>query len=249
MEQQHKFFANRRNRLIIAIILIIIAIFAVIGVVTYCKITDSGYVRGVDVSAYQGDIDWKALKNQDIQFAYIKATEGTDHIDSRFQENWDGAQNAGILTGAYHFMLFDQDGKSQAEHFIENVPKENNSLPPVIDLELYGEYLENPMDKGKVQAIVNDMILRLQEYYGVTPIIYTNYNTYNTYLSDAFAEIPIWICDISNQEPELEGGHEWKFWQYSQRGLLDGVSGGDERFIDLDLYNGTYLDFLKEFVI
>lgn len=102
------------------------------------------------------------------------------------------------------------------------------------------------MDKNKVQAIVNDMIVRFKDYYEKTPIIYTNYNTYNTYLSDAFAEIPIWICDISDQEPDLKGGHEWLFWQYSQREILNGYSG-EERFIDMDLYNGDLRQFKKQF--
>ncbi|MDO4288581.1 MAG: GH25 family lysozyme [Eubacterium sp.] len=221
-----------------------------VAVVLYFAITIGAtrgdYVKGVDVSAYQGDIDWKKLASQDITFAYIKATEGADHEDSKFDTNWAEAKKTGLKVGAYHFVNFDQDGKTQAEHFIQKVPKDDDSLPPVIDLELYGDYLEKPMDKDKVQAILNDMIIRLEEYYGKTPIIYTNYNTYNTYLADAFAEISIWICDISSQEPELEAGHQWIFWQYSQRELLNGYEG-EERFIDMNIFNGTMKEFKETF--
>lgn len=123
------------------------------------SVRNSGnHVKGVDVSAYQGDIDWKKLADQDIYFAFIKATEGKDHVDKNFEKNWKEARKAHLKVGAYHFVNFDQDGKTQADHFINTVPKENDSLPPVIDLELYGDYLNKPMDKNKVQAIVNDMI-------------------------------------------------------------------------------------------
>lgn len=246
MEKFKQPFLSKKGLIIVAgaaaAILVAVVLFFAIN-----SVRNSGnHVKGVDVSAYQGDINWKKLADQDIYFAFIKATEGKDHVDKNFEKNWKEARKTHLKVGAYHFVNFDQDGKTQADHFINTVPKENDSLPPVIDLELYGDYLDKPMDKNKVQAIVNDMIVRFKDYYEKTPIIYTNYNTYNTYLSDAFAEIPIWICDISDQEPELKGGHEWLFWQYSQREILNGYSG-EERFIDMDLYNGDLRQFKKQF--
>lgn len=247
MENKKKHLDRKGLRIALYILLVIVFAGILAGSIIWYKINQDGYVKGVDVSAYQGNIDFKELKKQDIQFVYVKATEGVDHTDSQFENNFRNAKKAGLHTGAYHFVNFEQDGKSQAEHFINTVPNEKDSLPPVIDLELYGDYVTHPMDKDKVQAIVHDMLIRLEEYYGKTPVIYTNYNTYNTYLADAFAEIPIWICDVSDQTPELKGGHEWIFWQYSQRGLLDGYSDGDERFIDMNIYNGSYFDFIKQF--
>ena len=239
-------FLTKRNLIIAAGAAAAILVAVVLYFFITANLTRDDYVKGVDVSAYQGDIDWKKLANQDIQFAYIKATEGANHEDSKFDKNWAEARKTHLKVGAYHFVNFDQDGKTQADHFIQKVPKETDSLPPVIDLELYGNYVEKPMDKDKVQAIVNDMIIRFEEYYGKTPIIYTNYNTYNTYLADAFAEIPIWICDISDQEPELKAGHQWIFWQYSQRELLNGYDG-EERFIDMNIFNGNLKAFKETF--
>ncbi len=239
-------FLTKRNLIITAGAAAAVLVAVVLYFMLAAGYGNHDYVKGVDVSAYQGKIDWPTLAGQDIRFAYIKATEGADHEDSRFDENWREARKTSLKVGAYHFVNFDQDGKTQAEHFIQKVPKEKDSLPPVIDLELYGNYVEKPMDKDKVQAILNDMIIRFEEYYEQTPIIYTNYNTYNTYLADAFAEIPIWICDISDQEPDLSAGHQWIFWQYSQRELLNGYSG-EERFIDMNIFNGDLKAFKETF--
>ncbi|MBP5609087.1 MAG: glycoside hydrolase family 25, partial [Lachnospiraceae bacterium] len=95
-------------------------------------------VVGVDVSAYQGDVDWKVLSSQGISFAYIKATEGSSHTDRCFSYNWEKAAECDIRTGAYHFFSFESPGKTQAEHFIETVSPVENMLPPVIDVEYYG---------------------------------------------------------------------------------------------------------------
>ena len=95
-------------------------------------------VRGVDLSYYQGNIDWDVLASQGVDFCFIKATEGVDHNDSQFAQNWQTAQAAKIYVGAYHFFRFEDTGKEQAENFIRTVPVTENTLPPVIDVELYG---------------------------------------------------------------------------------------------------------------
>ena len=74
-------------------------------------------VRGVDVSHYQGTIDWPVLAAQDLDFAYIKATEGSSHTDEKFAENWEAAKDTGLRIGAYHFFSFDSPGESQLKHF------------------------------------------------------------------------------------------------------------------------------------
>lgn len=209
-------------------------------------VTDERYVKGVDVSAYQGNIDRQVLKKQDIRFAFIKATEGSDHLDKKFTDNWDGAAEAGLPKGAYHFVTFNEGGKKQAEFFIKNVPAAESELPPVIDFELYGDYLNNPPPAATINPIIDEMVTAFSDHYGVKPLIYTNYNTYNTYLKNRHTDIPIWICDISDAEPSLQGKHEWKFWQYSQRQILAGYDGS-EKFIDMNLYNGNLTEFEKEY--
>ena len=104
-------------------------------------------VRGVDVSHYQGEIDWGTLADQKIQFAYLKATEGSSYLDPYFLENWKGAKEAGLKYGAYHFFSYDGSGSQQAEHYIASVPM-GGALPPVIDLKFYGDKEENLPQKG-----------------------------------------------------------------------------------------------------
>ena len=92
-------------------------------------------VTGVDVSNHQGDIDWPALARNNVAFAYIKATEGGDFRDRRFQFNWEGAKKAGIARGAYHYFTQCRPGIEQAHNFIATVPRGQGALPPVIDAE------------------------------------------------------------------------------------------------------------------
>ena len=106
---------------------------------------------GVDVSAYQADIDMNRLKEQNIEFIYIKATEGSTIQDERFAVNWENAKNAALVAGAYHFFSYDSPGKTQAENFIKTVGTDiEGRLLPVVDVEYYGDKEQNPPDKADV---------------------------------------------------------------------------------------------------
>ena len=120
--------------------LVLVAVFFSEGILRFHYPSRSRYpVRGVDVSAHQGEIDWSVLAGQDVQFAYIKATEGSGFTDRMFADNWEGARRSGLRVGAYHFFSFDSGGDTQADRFIGTVPKEKDSLPPAVDVEFYGE--------------------------------------------------------------------------------------------------------------
>lgn len=207
------------------------------------RISQVGRVIGIDVSAYQGDIDWKTIKKQGVVFAFIKATEGSDYTDKRFEDNWNGAKAAGIRRGAYMFYNFDEDGDKQAEYFIQTVPKERHALPPVIDVELSDG--QNPPKKQDVIKNVQKVYDALKKHYKSDPILYTNGHTYETYFADSFKDAPFWICDLSSEWPEL-AGHDWTFWQYTWRGVLNGTDGSTV-FTDMNLYNGTLADFYKTY--
>ncbi|TIW16993.1 MAG: muramidase, partial [Mesorhizobium sp.] len=92
-------------------------------------------VHGVDVSRWQGNINWQKLRAQGANFAYIKATDGGDHLDPMFMKNWRGADAAGLKRGAYHFFYWCRTAGEQADWFIRNVPRVEGALPPVIDVE------------------------------------------------------------------------------------------------------------------
>ena len=197
-------------------------------------------VRGVDVSSYQGDIDWPVLAQQDIQFAFIKATEGSSFTDPCFAENFPQAQAAGLRVGAYHFFSFESSGAEQAANFIAAVPKTENTLPPVVDFELYGDGQTLP-STTETRAILTELLDQLEAYYGVKPIIYTTAYAHFKYLLGHYSGYKIWMSNYKYQ-PYMN----WTFWQYSDQGQLDGYDG-DQIHIDLNVYHDDYDAFLKEF--
>ena len=199
-------------------------------------------VLGVDVSNYQGDIDWKILEKQNISFAFIKATEGSGHTDESVRRNIERAAETDIKISAYHFFSFDSAGETQAENFISAVGKDEIELPPVVDIEYYADKRKNKPSKEETEKILTPLLEKLEEYYGVKPIIYTTLPVWLRYIKDSYNDYPLWIRSV-NFEPDLL---DWKIWQYCDHGELEGYIG-DEKYIDLNVYNGTMEDFEREF--
>ncbi len=198
-------------------------------------------VRGVDVSHYQGDIDWDTLANQGIDFAFIKATEGSSHVDKNFAINWEKASQADIVIGAYHFFSFESSGLTQAENFIKTVPSVQGTLPPAVDVEFYGAFSKNPPDAATVRLELEKFINAVEAHYGKKVVIYTTQTVYSLYIENYFQDNPLWIRNVYSR-PILSDDREWTFWQYSDRGRLNGYDGV-ERFIDLNVFNGTREEF------
>ncbi len=198
-------------------------------------------VRGVDVSHHQGEIDWEKLSGQGIRFAFIKATEGSGFVDERFASNFDRAREAGLRVGAYHFFSYDSPGLTQAENFIQTVEVGPDMLPPVVDVEFYGDKERNPPDPAQVWPELDALVERLTEYYGVAPILYATGRAYRLYIADRYADCDIWIRNVFAL-PELPDDRDWTFWQYTDRARMDGYDGR-EPFIDLNAYRGTIEEF------
>ncbi len=192
-------------------------------------------VRGVDVSSYQGDVDWKTLAGQDIRFAFIKATEGSQHVDRQFAANYEGARQAGVRVGAYHFFSYDSSGENQAAHFIATVPAATDNLPPVVDVEFYGAYGKQPKSREDVKPELDAFLAAVEAHYGKKPIIYATMESYERYIKGDYPYNMLWIRDIWG-EPKL-AGRDWVFWQYSNRHRLEGYSG-PETFIDMNVFYG-----------
>ncbi len=191
---------------------------------------------GVDLSAYQADVDMAGLKSQGVTFVYIKATEGSAHQDSRFRDNWDNAQNAELLAGAYHFFSYDSPGDTQAENFIRTVGHDmTGRLIPAVDVEFYGDKEENPPDKDAVVRELSAFADAVKREYGVEPLIYTRPAIYEKYIRGSFDAYKIWM---SSPFAPLRWNYkgDWYIWQYLTRGVLDGYSGG-EKYIDLNVLN------------
>ena len=196
-------------------------------------------VKGVDVSHYQGEIDWEALASQGLSFAFIKATEGSASVDERFAANLEGARAAGLRTGAYHFFSYDSPGAAQAAHFIETVPGLPGMLPPVIDVEFYGAYDRHPADAETVLPQLRDMVAQLRAHYGRTPVLYATGRAYRLYIEGHFDDCAVWIRNV------LGVPHEgWTFWQYTDRARLKGYSG-DTPYIDMNVFSGDAAAFEK----
>lgn len=231
---------------IVAAAVIVLAVFFVRNLYFYITGNDITSeelypVKGVDVSSYQLDIDWKGLEDEGIQFAFIKATEGSGHVDDRFEYNWKEANKTNIKAGAYHFLSYDTDGKSQAENYINTVDRKWGMLPPAVDVEFYGKYEEDPPSIEKLRQILDTVLDEFEKSYGRKPVIYTNMHIYDVYISGEYDEYPIWI---STQDiPEmLDDGRKWIFCQYTFYGKSDSIAGGN-KYVDMNVFNGSSWDF------
>lgn len=217
-----------------ALALIMLALFAN-GVLWFTRPAASRYaVRGVDVSSFQGEIDWPVLVDQDVDFAFIKATEGSGYVDERFFANWQGAVETGIPVGAYHFFSYDSPGETQAENFIAAVPRLAGGLPPVVDVEFYGDYGKNPPSREHVRALLTPMLTRLEQHYGAKPVLYATQRAYSLFLEGEYEDYPLWLRNVY-YKPR---GVEWTFWQYSDKERLKGYLG-KETYIDCNVFYGT----------
>jgi lysozyme len=193
-------------------------------------------VHGVDVSRWQGDIDWPKLRTQGANFAYIKATDGGDHLDPMFKTNWRKAKEAGIRRGAYHFFYWCRRASEQADWFIRNVPRDPDALPPVIDVEWNGESsCKRRPSRADVLEKMQVFMDKLERHYGQRPVIYTAPDFYKDNLVGAFENYPFWLRAVAQHPSTVYPGRKWVFWQYSGSGLSQGVNGR----IDLNVFNGS----------
>lgn len=232
--------AARRLLIVASAVIVALGVLAGLvwsGIVWPGRVFASGHeVRGVDVSVYQGDIDWPVLASQDVDFAYVKATEGSSWVDPEFEENWHGAGGTELLIGAYHFMSFESSGEEQAAHVIATVP-EPGDLPVAIDVEFYGEFFDEPPSRAEVDRILAPLLERLTDHYGTAPVIYATPEAYDRYIAGRYGDSPIWIRSVV-LPPRLETGRDWTFWQYSHRDRLRGYRG-EERYIDMNVFHGN----------
>ena len=183
------------------------------------------------------------LARQDLDFAFIKATEGSGHVDECFYDNWREAEKTDLYIGAYHFFSFDSEGRKQAQFYMDTVGSLEGKLAPVIDVEFYGDKEKNPPPKEEVVTQLRKMLETLEECYQVKPIIYTTYSAYRHYIRDEFTAYPLWIRNVYYQ-PFLLSGNTWSFWQYTDTAVLDGYQGA-EKYIDRNVFKGTREDLQK----
>ena len=237
--------------LIIVLIAFIMYLMIINGYIIPTKLEAEKYeVKGVDVSEYQGEIDWDKIKSQGIDFAFIKATEGSTSKDNYFDTNFSKLkQMEDMLVGCYHFFSFETKGEEQAQNYINvvgNVENDNSLIIPIVDIEYYSYYKKAKPSKEWVLEELQNLLNKMEEEYRLKPIIYTTMEFYNDYIKGNFEEYDLWIRDIVfNPSLNLEN-RKWEFWQYTGKGRLDGYKG-EEKFIDLNVFNGSKSEF-EEYV-
>jgi lysozyme len=195
-------------------------------------------VHGIDVSRYQQTIAWDAVKGMKVKniqlgFAFIKATEGIGNVDPQFYRNWKRAKQAGMIRGAYHFFNTLKDGREQAENFIQTVDLEKNDLPPVVDIEQM-----NGTSIAVVKRELKKWLDIVENHYKIKPIIYTNVDFYTRNLGKDFDSYPLWAAHYYQyDEPRIS--RSWTFWQHSEEGRVNGILSK----VDFNVFNGDSTEF------
>ncbi|WP_345113894.1 glycoside hydrolase family 25 protein [Hymenobacter algoricola] len=195
----------------------------------------AGYsVHGIDVSAYQGRIDWPMVARHQVRFAFIKATEGITLHDSRFRANWQAAHRAGVYRGAYHYFQPNYDGAQQADLFVRTVPLAPGDLPPVLDVEAPQFH-----DVAYMRRNVATWLRLVERHYGVRPILYSNYTFYKRYLAGHFDQYPLWLAHYEVETPQLPR-ERWIIWQHSDEAHVPGIRGA----VDFNVFQGNFANLL-----
>jgi lysozyme len=195
-------------------------------------------MHGIDVSRYQQRISWEAVGSMNVRgiqldFAFIKATEGASRTDPFFKRNWKKAKEARVVRGAYHFYIPWKTGRVQAEHFIKTVTLESGDLPPVLDVEQLSKSSVSNLQKG-----IKEWLQIVEEYYGVKPIIYTNADFYKRNLGKDFDDYPLWVAHyLQKHRPRIS--RDWSFWQHSEQGRVNGILSK----VDFNVFNGDSVQF------
>ncbi len=202
-------------------------------------------VPGIDVSKWEAPVDWPKVRATGQRFAIMKATEGKTWTDPSFHENWIGAKTAGLLRGAYCYFHPDQDPKSQADCFVSTVKAENDDgeLPPILDLEDAGK-----LGAAKIISQTKIWLDGVEAAFGRKPMIYSGISFLNTSFSVLGGGPPSWAKDYpfwlawypytytDGMIPSMpRGWFNWTFWQYSEKGSVNGINAG----VDMDVFNGT----------
>lgn len=200
-------------------------------------------VHGIDVSKYQGDIDWSAARNGGVAFAYLKSTEGGDRVDSRFEENWKQAGAAGMPRGAYHFFYHCRTGAEQARWFIRTVPKQENALPPVLDVEWTPDSPTCTLRPPREDLVreMEDFLGIVERHYESRPIIYAPIDIHRDRLVGTLPRHEFWLRAVKDHPNNVYTDRPFRFWQWTATGTVPGVTGD----VDRNAFSGSKSDWAK----
>jgi lysozyme len=200
-------------------------------------------IQGIDVSYWQGDIDWQKVGDAGVHFAFIKATEGGDHLDPKFLDNWHAAKQAGVARGAYHFMYWCRPAHEQALWFMLNVPGDADALPPVLDVEWnsHSKTCPHRIARDTALAKIKIMLEAMEAHTGKRPIIYTDPKFHSEVLEGEFTNYHFWLRSVAARPEAKYRQRNWAFWQFTTTGRVPGVAGP----VDRNSFNGTLSDWQR----
>jgi lysozyme len=193
-------------------------------------------VQGIDVSQWQGDVDWEEVRAAGVEFAYIKATEGGDHLDTKFHANWEGARRAGVPRGAYHFVYWCRPAHEQALWFMLNVPSDADALPPVLDVEwnAHSPTCPDRVSPERAREIIEVLLAAMETHTGKRPILYTDRVFHAQVLEGRFERYSFWLRSVAAEPRDIYGDRPWLFWQFTTTGRVRGIDGN----VDRNVFNG-----------
>jgi lysozyme len=193
---------------------------------------DAAYKNyGIDVSHYQGDINWnkvKTYKNKPIKFIYVKSTEGATWQDPKYQKNINGAKGTNIPVGCYHYFRTTSNPKSQFKNFMKTINKNDLSLVPMVDLEERKNW-----DKKTYHKNLKIFLKLIEDEFEKKPIIYTVNSFYNANLAGQYKDYKFFIGRYSKHEPNMKDKSKWYIWQFTEKGVVSGIP----KKVDVDVLN------------
>lgn len=207
------------------------------------------YALGVDVSSYDGGVDWFQVLKSGMSFGFARATMGAGRTDGQFATNWQRMGEVGITRGAYHFFHGAQDAVEQAKHFLDTVALAPTDLPPVLDIEGSGA---DGQPREALIAGAQAWLDAVEQATGRIPLVYTGFGFWTSVMrSDAFGRYPLWLARYT-QAPVTavpRGWSAWTFWQYAapDDGAPHIAVPGIADLADVSRYNGTHDDLVRQF--
>ena len=186
---------------------------------TLCEDT-CRHIHGIDVSHYQGDVFWEHVgSNSGLQYVYIKATEGADNVDDRYDGNITDAHKHGLKVGSYHFFRVKSGLQAQLDNFKSQCRPGDQDLIPMVDVET---------TSGLSSAEFCDSLLlflqMMEQAYKQKPLLYTYTNFYNKHMKGRFDDYPLMIAQYTDEEPVLADERDIMMWQYTAKGRIQGVN-------------------------
>ena len=232
--------SHRANRGLQAAMMLVLGLAVMLPAVAQNVPTMAGEVAGVDLSKWQGAVDFKKIKAAGKAYVFVKVSQGADDVDPDYARNLAGARGAGLYVGSYHFYSTDDTAQVQFDNLSKHLDLKPGDLPLVVDIEI--------LAKNSLPALADELktfLTLLEKKYGMKPIIYSGENFANEYLK-GFAGYPLWLAEYTGApNPKLPlDWAQWTFWQHSQSGHVEGVTGA----VDLDRFNGDE-DKLKTLLV